>query len=236
MSHQVHIHLEYFAGARDLAGIHEEDVVLQSGATLLSDLSRLVSQRHPRLAPLLSRMRFARNSEFTQGDPTLCHGDVIAVLPPVAGGSGGSRDGQARVMLCDVRTSRLSVDEVMEAVEHPSAGGIAVFVGVVRDHADGKSVSRLDYESHPELAPKEMRRVLQVVAEDHAGVRLAAVHRVGTLAVGDRAVVLAASASHRGQAFDACRIAIDRIKETVPIWKREWDVEGKPHWVNLDEG
>jgi len=235
MSHQVHIHLEYFAGARDLTGIHEEDFVLHSGATQLSDLSLLVSQRHPRLAPLLSRMRFARNSEFTQGDPRLCHGDVIAVLPPVAGGSDSSGDGEARVMLCDVRTSRLSVDEVMDAVEHPRAGGIAVFVGVVRDHADGKSVSRLDYECHPELAPKEMRKILQAVAEGQPGVRLAAVHRVGTLAVGERAVVLAASAPHRGQAFDACRIAIDRIKETVPIWKREWDLEGKPHWVNLEQ-
>ena len=230
----MNIRLEYFAGARDLASTSEELVKLESNTIELSDLARVLCGRHPRLAPLLSRMRFAINGEFAKGDAVLRDGDEVAVLPPVAGGS-GRKEGATRVLVCEVRQTPLSVDEVLQAVEHPSAGGIVIFMGVVRDHADGKSVSRLEYESHPALAPKEMRRVLESVALDHAGARFAATHRIGTLNVGDRAVVLAVSAPHREEAFSACRAAIDRIKETVPIWKREWDIEGTPHWVNLEE-
>ena len=97
-----------------------------------------------------------------------------------------------------------------------------MFTGVVRDHAEGKPVARLDYEAHESLAKKEMERVLLAVASEYPGARLAAVHRVGRLDVGDVAVCVAASAPHRAEAFSACRAAIDRIKETVPVWKKEW--------------
>jgi molybdopterin synthase catalytic subunit len=109
-----------------------------------------------------------------------------------------------------------------------------MFTGVVRDNADGKPVARLDYEAHESLAMKEMLRVLEEVAATHEPVRLAAVHRVGALSVGDVAVCVAASAPHRAEAFAACREAIDRIKETVPLWKKEWGPSGEAHWVNLD--
>jgi len=84
------------------------------------------------------------------------------------------------------------------------------------------------------MGKSEMRRVLEQVERDFPGSRLAAVHRVGQLAVGDLAIVLAASAPHRAQAFDACRAAIDRIKETVPVWKKEWAPDGSANWVNLE--
>ena len=109
-----------------------------------------------------------------------------------------------------------------------------MFQGVVRDHADGKPVARLDYEAHESLAEKEIQRVLLKVAEEHPGVRIAAAHRVGQLAVGDIAVCVAVSGAHRDEAFAACRSAIDRIKETVPIWKKEWGPGGEAHWVNLE--
>ncbi len=113
---------------------------------------------------------------------------------------------------------------------------MAIFTGIVRDHADGQAVARLDYEAHPEMATKEMRRVLEGIATEIPSVRFAATHRVGKLEVGDLAVVVAASAPHRAEAFAACRLAIDRIKETVPIWKKEWGPDGEAHWVNLEEG
>jgi molybdopterin synthase catalytic subunit len=105
----------------------------------------------------------------------------------------------------------------------------------IRDHADGQRVSRLDYEAHESLAEKEMKRVLEGVVAEHTGVRIAAVHRVGTLGIGDVAVCVAASAAHRDDAFAACRKAIDRIKETVPLWKKEWGRDGDARWVNLDD-
>lgn len=131
----------------------------------------------------------------------------------------------------DVRDEPLSVDEVVAAVTHPTAGGIALFLGVVRDHDHGRSVTALDYSAHPSAAD-----LLAKVAEDVAAahpevVALSAVHRVGALAVGDLAVVVGASAPHRAEAFAACRALIDTLKEQVPIWKREEFAEGDHEWV-----
>ena len=93
---------------------------------------------------------------------------------------------------------------------------------------------RLDYEAHESLAEKQMRRVLEGVVSEHPEARLAAVHRVGHLGLGDVAVCVAASAPHREEAFAACRKTIDRIKESVPLWKKEWGPDGEAHWVNLE--
>lgn len=127
-------------------------------------------------------------------------------------------------------TEPLSVEAVIAAVSHPTAGGIDVFVGVVRDHNDGRAVTQLDYEAYPSMAVAEMERIAAEIVAELPGVRLAALHRVGSLAVGDAAVVCAASAVHRGEAFRACKALIDRIKARVPIWKREHGPDG-PYWV-----
>lgn len=124
----------------------------------------------------------------------------------------------------------LSVERVIAAVSHPSAGGIDVFVGVVRDHNEGRAVTRLDYEAYATMAVAEMERVAAEIAAEMLGVRLAAAHRVGSLGVGDAAVVCAASAVHRGEAFRACKRLIDGIKARAPIWKREFGPDG-PYWV-----
>jgi MoaE-MoaD fusion protein len=221
------VRVRYYAAARELAGRGEEDVPVDPGGLAAEELARRLGVRHPALAPHLPRMRLAINGHIVDAGAHLNPGDEVDVLPPVAGGSGHG------VALCAIRDAALSVDECMAAVAHPSAGAVAVFTGVVRDHADGKAVARLDYEAHPTLAPREMRRVLEEVTAGIPGVRLAAVHRVGQLAVGDLAVVVAASSAHRAQAFEACREAIERIKATVPIWKKEWGPDGVAHWVNL---
>ena len=219
------ITVRYYAAARELAGVRDEARPVD-GELDEEGLRALLAARHPALAPHLGRMRFALNGSLEPSARALRPGDEIDVLPPVAGG--------AAVSLCRVDEGALSVDEVMDAVGHPGAGGVAVFVGVVRDHAEGKAVARLEYEAHEALAEREMRRVLEAIAAATPGIRIAALHRVGSLAVGDRAVVVAASAPHRAEAFEACRLAIDRIKETVPIWKKEWDASGEACWVNLE--
>lgn len=129
-----------------------------------------------------------------------------------------------------VRSEPLSVDEAIRAVSAPGAGGISVFIGTVRDANDGRAVSRLDYEAYPSMAEREMATIAREIELELPGVRLAVLHRVGELLVGDIAVVCAASAPHRGEAFKACRLLIDRIKERVPIWKREHGPDG-PYWV-----
>jgi molybdopterin synthase catalytic subunit/molybdopterin converting factor small subunit len=217
--------ITYFAAARELAGHANEQVELALEHADIVALRAWLAGARPRLAPYLGRMRFAINGELARDDSALADGDEVMVLPPVAGGS----------VLAEVRDRPLSVDEVLAHVQHAGAGGVVVFLGVVRDHADGKAVARLDYEAYVELANKEMRRILEALTREHPDVRVAALHRVGELHVGDTAVVVAASAPHRGDAFAACRAASDRIKETVPFWKKEWSPDGSALWVNLEK-
>lgn len=220
------VDVHFYAAARELAGCPSSTFELGSQSVPQKELRRIVSDRFPSLAALLERMRLAVNGDFVEASEAVHDGDRVDILPPVAGGS--------PIVVCKVSADEISLDEVRKAVEHPGAGGICIFHGVVRDHADGKQVSRLEYEAHESLALKEMRRVLEGVTGEHPGVRIAAVHRVGTLSIGDVAVCVAASAAHRDDAFSACRKAIDRIKETVPLWKKEWGPDGQAHWVNLD--
>jgi molybdopterin synthase catalytic subunit len=225
MSGHGHVQVQYFAAARELCGVSQETIALGTLALSGAELIQFLSQRHPRLAAHASRMRLAVNDELVALDVLIHAGDEVALLPPVAGGS---------AVLCELRSTPLSVDEAIAAVSHPGVGGIVLFLGIVRDNADDKAVARLDYEAHATLAHKEMTRILTALCNEHTGVRLSALHRVGQLAVGDTAVVVAASAAHRGQAFELCRLAIDRIKQSVPIWKKEWGPDGAAHWVNLE--
>ena len=137
-----------------------------------------------------------------------------------------------RVRLVDIRSTPLDVAEVLAAVEDATAGGVTLFVGTVRDHDDAKSVAGLDYSAHP-TALDRLRAVVEAVAERHPVTAVAAVHRVGELAIGDAAVVVAAAAPHRGEAFDAARDLIDDLKATVPIWKHQVFADGSDEWVGL---
>ena len=134
------------------------------------------------------------------------------------------------VRLIAVRESELSVDEVRAAVADPAAGGIARCAGAVRDSDHDRGVSGLSYSAHPS-AVDELRRVAEVVAEKYPVIGIAAVHRVGDLAIGDLAVVLAVSCPHRAEAFDACRDLIDILKASVPIWKHQRFDDGTAEWV-----
>ncbi|MCL2449888.1 MAG: molybdenum cofactor biosynthesis protein MoaE [Polyangiaceae bacterium] len=137
----------------------------------------------------------------------------------------------SRVALVDAPPS---VDEAIASVSHPGAGAVSVFVGVVRDRNEGRPVVLLEYEAYASMAEAEMRRIAEEIAGEIPGVRLAALHRRGRLAAGEVAVVCAASAMHRGEAFRACRALIDRIKERVPIWKREHGPDGA-YWVGWED-
>ena len=133
--------------------------------------------------------------------------------------------------LLELRETPLDPAEVLAAVDDASAGGVNLFVGVVRDHDHGESVGHLDYTAHP-TAIDRLREVAAGVAEEFEVVALAAVHRTGHLEVGDIAVLVAASAAHRGQAYDASRALIDRLKATVPVWKHQVFEDGREEWVN----
>ena len=136
------------------------------------------------------------------------------------------------IALLDVRDSPLSVDEVLAAVEDPAAGGVVSFTGLVRATDGGREVVALEYTAHPS-ALEALRAVAEAVVADLPVVRVAALHRVGRLEIGEVAVVVAASAAHRDEAFAAARRLIDDLKSTVPIWKDQRFADGTREWVGL---
>ena len=134
------------------------------------------------------------------------------------------------VRLLDIRETPLEVTEVLDVLTDPAVGGVDVFVGTVRDHDGGQGVTGLEYSAHP-TALTRLREVADGVAARYDVLGVAAVHRVGRLAIGDAAVIVATSAAHRGEAFEASRALIDDLKSTVPIWKHQLFSDGTDEWV-----
>lgn len=213
--------VHYFAVARERARVDREELELPDAATV-SDVTLAASTRHPDLAPLLPVLRVAVNREFAPLDARLAPGDEVAIIPPVAGGAG-------RFV---VTVSPLFLSEVIAAVEGPGLGGVVTFTGAVRDHSRGRRVRRLLYEAYVPMAETKLESLGSEVAARWPGCRIAIHHRIGTLAPGEAAVVIAAAAPHRKEAFRACEHAIDRLKEDVPIWKKELYDDGE-EWVGL---
>jgi molybdopterin synthase catalytic subunit len=136
--------------------------------------------------------------------------------------------------LAEIRAAELSVDEVLAAVRAPGVGGTVVFLGTVRDNDQDRGVTGLDYTAHPSAAD-ELRRLVTEVGSQAPEVALAVVHRVGALAIGDVAVIVAAGAPHRDEAFRVGRILIDRVKAEVPMWKQQRFIDGDTEWVGAGE-
>lgn len=136
----------------------------------------------------------------------------------------------SQIRLIAIRDTGLSVDEVRAAVADPAAGGEVLFIGTVRDNDADRGVTALSYTAHPS-AEAELRRVADAIAAKYDVIGIAAVHRVGDLAVGDLAVVVGVSCAHRAEAFHACHAMIDELKASVPIWKHQWFTDGSAEWV-----
>ena len=212
----------YFAAARERAGLAEERfAALPAPGTVRSLLAELCA-RHPSLVPLLPHLRVAVNQAFVGLDEVVPEGAEVALIPPVAGGAG----------LFRVVERPPTLDEVVAAVRDAARGGLVTFTGVVRQESRGRQVVRLTYEAYVPMAEKVLAGVGAEAEERWPGVRLAIVHRVGVLQPGDVAVVIAAAAPHRSEAFEACRFAIERLKRDAPIWKRETYQDGE-EWVGL---
>ena len=132
--------------------------------------------------------------------------------------------------LCKVTNDAIDTQELIDAVQTPADGAVCVFYGVVREDSRNKKVRFLEYDAYPEMAEKKMRDILEEVRAKWPEQRAAIVHRVGTLGIGEASVVIAVGSPHRGESFDACRYVIDRVKQEVPIWKKEVFTDGE-EWV-----
>ncbi|MBA3452471.1 MAG: molybdopterin converting factor subunit 1 [Deltaproteobacteria bacterium] len=217
------IQVLYFAVFRERLGRDDETLELGDGARVRDALAALAAKHEP-IATLRTKFRVAVNQDFTDEERELHDGDELALIPPVAGGSG-----DRHVVLTG---EPLSLDRCVAAVGGAGMGGIVTFTGMVRRHSRGITVERLEYEAYGSMAIREMTRLCEEIETEIAGVRIAVEHRTGTLEVGDLAVVIAAAAPHRAEAFTACRAMIDRLKDRVPIWKKEFGDDGST-WVGL---
>jgi len=211
----------YFAVFRERVGRDEEALELPAGATV-GDAIAALAERHAAIAQLRGKFRVAVDHDFVDDAHVLADGAELALIPPVAGGG-------HHVVLTD---QPLSLDRCLAAVRGEGMGGIVTFTGMVRLHSRGAVIDHLEYEAYAPMAVKVMARLCEEIEAEIAGARLAVEHRVGHLAIGDVAVVIAAAAPHRAEAFAACRAMIDRLKDRVPIWKKEVSVDGAS-WVGL---
>ena len=206
----------YFGMVRELAGGEGEPVEAPANASVAA-LLELCAARHPGLRPYLAAVAVAINEEYATRSEKLREGDVVALIPPVSGGS------EAAVSL--VR-ERIDSAAVVEALKQPEDGAVAVFDGIVRDNSRGRRTLYLEYEAYEPMALKQME---ELVAEALSKFRIRdarIVHRLGRLEIGETSVLIVVASAHRAAAFDACRWIIDTLKKTVPIWKKEFFADG----------
>jgi molybdopterin converting factor subunit 1 len=207
----------YFAAARERAGTAREQLELPDGSSPAGALQAIVA-KHPALQPIAGKLRLAIDQDFAG---TLRDGSELALIPPVSGGAGMHSIGPAK----------LDAAATANAVAGSDAGAIVTFIGTVRATNHGKQVVRLEYEAYAEMALRQFANIAESAAQKfHA--RVAIHHRVGPLVPGEISVIIAASSPHRVDAFEACRFAIEALKEDATIWKREVYPDGST-WVGL---
>jgi MoaE-MoaD fusion protein len=222
-----------FARLRELARARSLELSVPAGATVRAVWEAVVA-RHPRLTGADAGLRVAVNEDYAGWDDEVHPGDRVAFIPPVAGGvpepgdgAGGGRPG-VHILLTSAPLDARAAEAL---VRTDADGGVCTFTGVVRNHAEGRAVERLEYEAYPEMAEPQMRRVGLEALRRTGATAVVLWHRVGTLEIGEASVVVSASAPHRAEAFEACRYAIDTLKTDVPIWKKEHG-EGGAVWVD----
>lgn len=219
------VQVRLFARYREAAGRDRVELELPEGGTVEAAWAA-VAERYPVLRPLRPHTLFAVGQDYVAPEHPLRAGDEVCLFPPVSGGAAGGG-------LYRVTQEPLSEAAVVGAVADPEAGGLVVFSGVVRNETGGRRVKFLEYEAHAPMAEAKLREIGETIRARWPGVkRVAMVHRLGRLEIGEPSVVIAVSAAHRAEAFEACRFAIDRLKETVPIWKKEHFEDGEV-WVGL---
>ena len=222
------VRVRLFARYREALGRERLEVDLPEGGTVEAAWSA-IADRHPELAPYRPFTLFAVGQDYVSSDHRLRPDDELFLFPPVSGGGAGAD-------IYRVVTEPLSPDAIAAEVDDPGAGGIVIFSGVVRNETGGRPVKFLEYEAHAPMAEVKMREIGEAVRVRWPGVRrVAMLHRIGRLEIGEASVLIAVAAAHRGDAFEACRYAIDTLKRTVPVWKKEHFEDGEV-WVGLQGG
>lgn len=215
-----------FAGLREVIGSDALVEEFASPDVTVETLRARLGKAHPKLGPYLSGVAIAVNEEYILEPGTALHdGDTVALIPPISGGAGTANETPKFL----VTHTALDPRGLHDAVMTPAAGACVTFEGVVRDHHEGHAVLRLQYEAYEEMATRQLAAVARETLAAYAGREVYDVaihHRVGMLEVGETSLLVAVSAAHRQDAFEAALRTVDRVKETVPVWKKEWGPDG----------
>jgi molybdopterin synthase catalytic subunit len=209
------ITVRLFAALRERAGWSQQELDLPEGSVVADVWPALGLGEEP------AGLAYARNREYALRDALIEEADEVAVIPPVSGGA------------FSVLPGPLDLDAVVRQVSDPAAGAIATFIGTTRTHSRGRTVVHLEYDAYPEMAEAEMARIAEAIRDRHDVLHVAISHRTGHVPIGEASVIIAVSAAHRGPAMDACREAIDTLKQTVPVWKKEV-FEGGAEWIGRE--
>ena len=219
------ITVRFFALYREIAGKSQIEMDVTPGTTV----GALVKQLRSDLPGLPdASLIIAVNADFAGLDRVLQDGDEVALLPPM---SGGEADNVTDMI--SITRDKIDAQAISDRVRKDAHGAVVTFAGVVRNNFGGKRVLYLEYDAYPEMALKKLREIAREIEEKWGLRDVAIVHRVGRLEIGEAAIVIAVGAAHRKEAFEACQYAIDRIKQVVPIWKKEFYQDGST-WVGAE--
>ncbi len=220
----MHLRLRCFAAVRQALGGEDLEVTAPVGTTV-DQLLRSMVERAPALAGV--RLAFAVNRAYARGDRVLQEGDEVAFIPPISGGGGALDLFRFELTDAPIEPRRLEAE-----VRTDRDGAVVTFAGTTRNHNDGAAVAGLAYEAYAEMAQKVMGQIFEQAVKAFPITRARVVHRLGEVPVGDISVLVVVAAEHRAPAFEACRFLIDRLKDEVPIWKRERLADGAgDRWI-----
>jgi molybdopterin synthase catalytic subunit len=210
----------FFGQLKEITGLAQEDAELSDGARV-EDLFERYTRRFPKLAEFRASIAASVNQEYSGWRAPLATGDEVAFLPPVSGGQGGGQQAAVGEDIFLLVREPIRPREIIEGLKAPEDGALVVFDGFVRNNFKGSKTLYLEYEAYEPMAYAKMREIGGEIRAKFSIRRLAIVHRLGRLEIGETSVWIAVSSAHRGAAFDACRYAIDTLKRAVPIWKKE---------------
>ena len=217
----MNISVRLYASLAEAAGTRQVDLANVPEPATAGELGAAVFRLFPPLAALCQSVIYAVNAEYVQADYPVRAGDEVALIPPVSGGA----DPFFRIS-----DQPLDIQTLHDLVRQPSAGAVALFVGVVRDTNLGRAVDHLEYDAYPAMAAKVMRRIADEARDRWEITAVAIHHRTGRLEIGEASVAIAVSSPHRTAAIEACQFAIDRLKRIAPIWKKEVWADGE-QWI-----
>jgi MoaE-MoaD fusion protein len=212
-----------FGVLKDIFQRSEESLELSSGATL-SDLLGHYRRLAPETAKFFPSLALAVNQKYASPADVLREGDEVALLPPVSGGVEVAVSQEK--CKCGIVRDRIATEQTLEHIKQANDGAVVVFEGIVRNHTRDRQTVFLDYEAYEPMAVSQMKAVAEKALANFKIREIAIIHRLGRLEIGETSVLIVVASAHRAAAFDACRFAIDTLKRTVPIWKKEHFVDG----------